>query len=116
MFQRKRAFSGLTATLAALLLAAPLAGQAQPAGIDPEATKILRRMTDFVASQKQFHVETQATVEAVLTNGQKLQFDNSIALTVQRPDRMRAERLGETLSQKFYYDGKSLSAYSPAGK
>ena len=116
MLQRKRAFSGLTATLAALLLAAPVAGQAQPAGIDPEATRILKRTTDFLASQKQFRVETQSTVEVVLTNGQKLQFDNGITLTVQRPDRMRAERLGETLSQKFYYDGKSFSAYSPAGK
>jgi hypothetical protein len=99
-----------------LLLAAPVAGHAQPSGLDPEATKILRRMTDFLASQKQFRVETHSTVEVVLTNGQKLQFDNSIALTIQRPDRLRAERLGETLSQKFYYDGKSLSAYSPAGK
>jgi hypothetical protein len=116
MLQRKRAFSGLTATLAALLLAAPLAGNAQPAGIDPEATKILRRMTDFLASQQQFRVETQSTVEVVLTNGQKLQFDNSIAMTIQRPDRLRAERLGETLSQKFYYDGKSLSIHSPATK
>ena len=116
MRQRRRVFDGLAAAIAALVLVTPVAVHAQPAGIDPEATKILRRMTDYLAAQKQFRVETQTSVEAVLKTGQKPQFDNSVVVTVQRPDRLRAERLGETLSQKFYYDGKSLSVDSPATK
>ena len=116
MRQRRRVFDGLAAAIAALVPVTPVAVHAQPAGIDPEATKILRRMTDYLAAQKQFRVETQTSVEAVLKTGQKPQFDNSVVVTVQRPDRLRAERLGETLSQKFYYDGKSLSVDSPATK
>jgi hypothetical protein len=94
----------------------PSGAVAQPAGMDPEAVNVLRRMTDFLAGLQRFSVDTTSTLEVVLTSGQKLQFVSSASAIVQRPDRIKATRKGEVVDEVFYYDGKSLTAYSPASK
>ena len=66
--------------LAMLVLAGgPQTGHAQPAGMQPEAEKLLRRMSDYLASLQKFTVSTENTIEAVLTSGQKLQFHGPAA-------------------------------------
>ncbi|MEJ8857616.1 DUF2092 domain-containing protein [Variovorax robiniae] len=86
--------------------------QAQVAGIDPQATQLLRRMTDYLAGLKRFSVDSDSTLEVVLKTGEKLQFDTAAKATVRRPDRLRAERGGEIVDQVFLYDGASLTLYS----
>ncbi|MGZ9031808.1 MAG: hypothetical protein ACXW2G_10560, partial [Burkholderiaceae bacterium] len=54
----------LTATLArccavAAVTGFSLAAYAQPAGIAPEAQRLLKASTDFLAAQKQFSAETR---------------------------------------------------------
>ena len=46
--------------------------------------RLLRRMTDYMASLQQFSVATQNTLEAVLASGQKIQFVMNASVTVQR--------------------------------
>src|SRR5262245_38276363 len=99
--------------IAAALAGIPLPGFAQPAEVDAEATQLLRRSTEYLAGMKQFRIDTDATIEAVLPNGQKLQYGQRVAITVQRPNRVRAERIGEVINQTFYYDGKTLSVNLP---
>ncbi len=91
----------------------PALSHAQSAGVDPQALAILKRMTDYLAGLKQFSVETRSSIDAVLTSGQKLQFDNGVTATVQRPNKLHARRKGDLLNQAFYYDGKSLSLSNP---
>ncbi|MGB8434243.1 MAG: DUF2092 domain-containing protein [Burkholderiales bacterium] len=102
----------------ALLSAAvlPQVSLAQPAGMDPQAEKLLKASLEYLAAQKRFSVHTRTTIEAVLKTGQKLQFDNTVTLSVQRPNKLRAERQGELVDQVFYYDGKSLTLYNPGQK
>jgi hypothetical protein len=88
----------------------------QAAGIDPAATRILQRMTDYLGSLKQFSVHTQNTLEDLLDSGQRIDRDISASVIVSRPDRLRAERRGELLDQVFYYDGKNLTLYNPSDK
>ena len=97
------------------MLAAVLPGVvlAQSEGIDPQAAKLLNASTNFLASQEQFSVSTQSTIEGVLTSGQKLQFDNAATLLVQRPNKLRAERRGDLVDRIFFYDGKTLTLYNP---
>ena len=102
--------------IAALSVAAGAVALAQAPGIDPGAEKILRRMTDYLAGLQQFSVDTHNTLEAVLTSGQKIQFDSAVSLIVQRPNKLRAERKGDLVSQVIYYDGKSLTLYNPSDK
>jgi hypothetical protein len=105
-----------TAALAALALALPTSALAQPAGIDPQATKLLKASTDFLASQKRFNLETRSSLEVVLMSGQKIQFDHVARQWVQRPNKLRADRVGDLVEQSFYYDGKTLTLVNPADK
>ena len=92
----------------AVAVAWPIAGHAQAGDVDPDALALLRKSTDYLAATKQFSLVTDTTIEAVLADGQKLQFGHRVAATVQRPNKMRAERVGELIAQTFYYDGKTL--------
>jgi hypothetical protein len=100
--------------LAIMILAGlPALGHAQPAGIDPQAEKLLRRMSDYLASRQQFTVKVESTLEVVLTSGQKIQFDSPATLEVSRPNKLRAHRKGDLANQEFFYDGKTLTLYNP---
>jgi len=96
------------------LIAAPAFAQAS--AVDPEAMNLLHRMTDYLGGLQQFSVDTQTTVEAVLTTGQKLQFDTLNKVMVRRPDKLRGQRNGDLVNQTFYYDGKTLTIYNPTDK
>ena len=104
------------ATLAAMAFALPSSAAVQPAGIDPQATKLVKASTDFLASQKRFSAETRSSLEVVLTSGQKIQFDHLARLSVQRPNKLRADRVGDLVEQAFYFDGKSLTIFNPGEK
>jgi hypothetical protein len=111
--------SRLCALMVPILIGAamwPVQGQAQSAGVDPKATAILKRSMDYLAGLKQFSVDTQISIEAVLTSGQKLMFDNAATATVQRPNKLVARRKGDLVNQVFYYDGKTLSLSNPDEK
>jgi hypothetical protein len=105
-----------TVALALLTFALSPATLAQPAGIDPQATRLLKASTDFLARQKRFDVETRSSLEVVLTSGQKIQFDHLARQSVQRPNKLRADRVGDLVEQSFYYDGKSLTLFNPRQK
>jgi hypothetical protein len=107
---------GIISLLAVMILisaASPQPGHAQPAGMQPEAEKLLRRMSDYLAARKQFTVQTENTLEVMLTSGQKLQFASPATASVWRPNKLRADRKGDILNQEFFYDGKTLALYNP---
>jgi len=58
-------------------------------------------------------VHTENTLEDLLDSGQRVDIHVSAGVTISRPNRLRAERKGDLVSQVFYYDGKSLSLYNP---
>ena len=93
-----------------------VAAQAQGAGIAPEAKRILKASTDFLASQQRFSTNTRNTLEVVLKSGQKIEFNSTGRQSVQRPNRLRAERTGDIVNQVFVYDGKSLTVSNPEAK
>jgi hypothetical protein len=74
--------------------------------------KILQRAMDYLSTLQQFSVDTHNTVEEVLDSGQKVLFDLQVAVTVQRPNKLRAERHGDIVDQSWYYDGKTLTLYN----
>jgi len=115
MYQRRgyrwAVFLGAVALCSAL---SPYAALAQPSGIDPKAENLLRTATTFLAGQQKFAVDTRSSIEGVLESGQKIQFDQGTMLSVERPDKLRAERRGDLVDQVFYYDGGSLTLYNPS--
>src|SRR4249920_36730 len=88
--------------LAMLVLAGwPQPGHAQPAGIDPQAEKLLKRMSDYLAGRQQFTAKAESTLEVVLTSGQKIQYDSPATLMVSRPNKLRAHRKGDLPTRNF---------------
>jgi hypothetical protein len=85
--------------------------QAQAPAVDPAATKILKRMTDYLSGLKQFSVQTQNDLEDVLDSGHRVDFDIWVSMTLRRPNKLRAERSGDLINQVFYYNGKTLTLY-----
>ena len=104
------------ALLAAAFAVAAATAQAQTESVDAEAARLLKRMTDYLAGLQRFSVDTHNTLEAVLTSGQKVQFVMDATVTVQRPNRLFAERKNSLVDQKFYYDGKTLTLSNPKDK
>ena len=88
--------------------------RAEAQAVDPAATEILKRMSDYLGSQKQFSVHTQNTLEDVLDTGHRIDLDVSASVTVSRPNKLRSERKGDLVDQVFYYDGKTLTLYNPS--
>jgi hypothetical protein len=86
-------------------------GQAK--GVDAQAEKLLRRMGEYLAGRQQFSLKAESTLEAVLSSGQKLQYDSPATLSVSRPNKLRAHRKGDLVNQEFFYDGKTLTLYNP---
>jgi hypothetical protein len=115
-WRNKRAPRVIAAFAFVVATVLPQTVSAQPAGIDPQAEKLLKASTAFLASQKRFRVDTRNTIEVVLTSGQKLQFGTAATGSVQRPNKLRAERIGDLVDQVFVYDGKSLTLYNPGQK
>jgi hypothetical protein len=106
------------AALAVLVLSAAVATEvrAQAPAVDPAATTILKRMTDYLGSLKQFSVHTQNDVEDMLDSGHRVDYEVSASVVISRPNKLRAERKGDLTDQVFYYNGKTLTLYNPSDK
>jgi hypothetical protein len=86
--------------------------QAHGPAIEPEAARILQRMTDYMGSLQKFSVDTDNMLEDVLVTGQKIQYDFTAEVHIQRPNKIRAERHGDLFQQDLIYDGKTLTIHN----
>lgn len=112
-FSFARRISPVVTMVLLVLIGLPEVGHGQAKGVDPQADKLLRRMSDYLAGRQQFSLKAESTLEAVLTSGQKLQYDSPSTLMVSRPNKLRAHRKGDLANQEFFYDGKTLTLFNP---
>src|SRR5262245_26058450 len=86
----------VTAVTGSRFLGARGAAAAGPSkkNISPEAERVLRKMTDYLASLKSFRVQSSAKDEVVLKSGQKIDFPSQSQTSVQRPNKLRSEQIG----------------------
>ena len=108
MLQRMTMVVGLAL---AVWLGTTQPGQAQTPAIEPRADELLRTMSDYLGKLGTFSAQAESTQEVLLNTGQKIQYGNPALFTLQRPNRLRAERTGELMAQSLYYDGASLTLY-----
>lgn len=101
---------------AAPAAAAP-ASPAEPAhAVDPAAVDALKAMGVALQALKRFEVRIDLTSERVLEDGQKLQHTAGATLQVDRPNRMRVAMLSARNERELFYDGKTVTLYTPALK
>jgi hypothetical protein len=113
------------AGVAGMQVAAAQKGQSAPGATPPAATtappvvaeqadRLLRQMSEYIASAEQFTFHADITFDHVLPSGQKLQYTSSEDVALERPNRLYVEWSGDLGDRQFWYDGKSLTLYDPA--
>jgi hypothetical protein len=106
----------LALAVLALTVAVPAAAQSNAPAVDPAALGILKSMTDYMAGLQQFSVAAQSEIEDLHSSGHRVDYDLRARVTIKRPNKLLAVRTGETMSQSFFYDGRTLTLYSPVAK
>jgi hypothetical protein len=102
--------AAMIASIAVLSLAATLAARAE----DP--AKILKGMTEYLASQKSLSAKFDSDIEVVTPELQKIQFTSSGEMKMNRPDKLRIRRTGGYADVELIYDGKTVSLYGNNAK
>jgi hypothetical protein len=74
-----------------------------------DAEKLLKAMSDYVASQKTISVTYDSDIEVITSNLQKIQFTSSGQVQLSRPDKLRATRTGGYRDVEIVFDGKTLT-------
>lgn len=102
--RKQGALRGLWVLSAALVLAAP--GAWAQAG---DAKAMLRAMSDYVGRQKTVELSFDSDIEVITPSLEKIQFTNSGEALLQRPNMLRAHRVGGYADVALSFDGKTVS-------
>lgn len=95
----------MLASVVAGILAAP--ARAQPQASDAKA--ILKTMSDYVSSQQTLELTFDSDIEVITPQLEKIQFTNSGEALINRPDKLRAHRVGGYADVAMFFDGKTVS-------
>lgn len=79
--------------------------------MDPEADRILKSMSSYLAKTRAFSMNAEVALEVVMRDGQKLQLMSSETLVVQRPAQFRIQVKGMVADAEFVFDGTTLTLY-----
>lgn len=79
--------------------------------IDPEADRILKSMSSYLAATRAFSVNADIDFEVVARTGQKLQLSSFATIVLQRPNQFHVQRKGLIADAEFIFDGKTLTLY-----
>jgi hypothetical protein len=74
-----------------------------------DADKLLKAMSDYVASQKAISVTYDSDIEVITSQLQKIQFTSSGQVQLSRPDKIRATRTGGYGDFEVVFDGKLVT-------
>jgi hypothetical protein len=105
--------------VATLAFAATAFAQAPADGTDPSATasqqqgrELLMSMARFLGGLDRFAVTVRAGYDVLQENGTKIQFLESRAVTLARPDRFRTEEThADGRNSSILFDGKTVTVY-----
>jgi len=74
-----------------------------------DAKAILKSMSDYVSGQKTIELTFDSDIEVITPELEKIQFTNSGELLLERPDKLRAHRVGGYSEVELVFDGKTVS-------
>ena len=81
--------------------------------ISAEAQAVVDRMTAYVRTLKSYSIDSHSTRDEVVAFGYKLQHNEHAVVTVQLPNKLRAEVSGDLRDRTVVYDGAKIVIYSP---
>ena len=83
-------------------------------GLEPRAIDILKASSAKLASARSMSFTAVVSYENPSRLGPPLVYSTKSLVTVQRPDKLRVITPGDGPESQFYYDGKTMTAFSPA--
>jgi hypothetical protein len=80
------------------------------------AIEALNKMGSYLRTLESFKVQAVTSIDEVLANGQKIQFDKSVEIQAKKPAGLRADVTSPYGERSFYYDGKTFTLHTPKNK
>lgn len=111
--QTKSPAASAPAAPAAPAPAAPAAASTEKPVVEPEAVEALRRMSAYLQTLKSFELTSQASLDLVNTQGQRLTVDGTTNYKFRRPNGFMIDLDTDYKSRRFYFDGKQVTVYAP---
>jgi hypothetical protein len=90
---------------------AALADEAKKPKVDQKADDLLRKMSTTLAGTKAFQFDADHVLEVVTKDGERLQFLARSRVSLQRPDKLRSDRVGAVVDATLYYDGHNITIH-----
>ena len=102
--------------LAAILVVAGAAWSAAAgaAGVEASADRILKQMSDYLASAGELTFRADETYDETLANGQGIEYGGTADVAVRRPDRLHVEYRGDERQSRVVFDGKTFTLHDLA--
>ncbi len=82
--------------------------------LEPQALDLLKAMSDRLAAAKSMSFTALTTYEHPSRIGPALAYTTLSEVLMERPNKLRVITAGDGPASEFYYDGKTMMAYSPA--
>ncbi len=79
---------------------------------DPIADKVLRSADAYLKSQKSLAMKAETQLDIVTDEGQIVTYTTQIDLSLERPNKLYAKRVGVIRNQEFFYNGSELVLHS----
>lgn len=83
--------------------------ESKTTNIEPQAAQVLKQMTDYLKGLQQFSVQAEITEDVLLDSGIRIQDSRSVRASVRRPNRLRADSVGDVDDGQLFYDGKTMT-------
>ena len=76
---------------------------------EAQAKQLFKAMSDYMAAQQTISFDFDTSFEVITTDSQKVALASSGAVTLNRPDKIRATRAGGFANAELVFDGKTVS-------
>jgi hypothetical protein len=90
------------------------AAKPQALQIEPKALELLKATSDRLTAAKSMTFTAIVSYESPSVFGPALVYSTRSEVTMQRPNKLRVLTPGDGPATEFYYDGKTMTAFSPA--
>ena len=80
--------------------------------VDAAAVDALKKMSQYLMSLNTLLIKSDASIDMVTGDGQRIQFDGTTEYKVKRPGFVISFK-SDSKSRDFYYDGKQFTMYAP---
>jgi len=97
-----------------VLGAAALMAASQGPASAADAKGMLKAMSDYMVAQKTMSITFDSDIEVITPQLEKIQFASSGEMTMSRPDKLRAHRLGGYSDVELVFDGAKATVFSKA--